>query len=152
LRDTQAYIPKSPVPRRSPSLLPAGMLAPTRVATIAAHASIGHRMRWQAVVAALTPGVSALHLTDIQDLSDVRVWAEIWVRYTGHLRTLGLRTGETVTFVARMDRQLDGTYALHRPGNFARVAVHVPVCGRTRGGDTASACLPKGITDDNRTR
>lgn len=127
MQDTQADIPKSHVPRRSPSLLPAGMLAPTRVATIAAHAYIGHRMRWQAVVAALTPGASALSLTDIRDISGVCVWAEVWLRYTVSLRQLGLCAGETVAFLARVDWRLDGTYTLSRPGNFARVAVNVPV-------------------------
>lgn len=123
----QSFIPKPHAPRRFPSLLPAGVLASTRVATIAAYAYIGERVQWHGAVTALTPGLSelappaALYLTDVVDLNGVCVWAEVWLRYTRYLRQFNLRTGETVAFVARVDRQLDGTYTLNRPSHFERV-------------------------------
>jgi len=128
MRDTQPYIPKPHARPHAPALLPAGVLAPTRVATIAAHAGIGQRLRWQGTVSAFTPELSALappaalYLTDIVDMNGVRVWAEVWLRYTGHLRQFGLCMGEMVAFVARVDRQLDGTYTLNRPSHFERIA------------------------------
>ncbi len=129
MRDMQPYIPKPHVPRRSPSLLPAGVLAPTRVATIAAHQYIGQRVLWRGTVAALRAGSSALapptalYLTDVVGGNGVCVWAEVWLRYTGYLRQFGLYEGESVAFVARVDRQLDGTYTLNRPSHFARAVL-----------------------------
>lgn len=128
MRDTQPFIPKPHIPRRSPSLLPSGILAPTRAAIIAAHTYIDQRVSWQGVVAAFTPGSSALapptalYLRDVVDRDGVCVWAEVWLRYTRYLRQFGLDVGEPVAFVARVDRQLDGTYTLNRPSHFARVA------------------------------
>jgi len=128
MRDTQPYIPKPHARPHAPALLPAGVLAPTRVATIAAHTYIDQRVRWHGTVAAFTPGSSALappaalYLTDIVDTNGVRVWAEVWLRYTGRLRQFSLCVGEIVAFVARVDRQLDGTYTLNRPSHFERIA------------------------------
>ncbi len=128
LKDARAYIPKSRVLRYSSSPPPANALAPTRVATIAAHVYIGQRVPWQGTVAAFIPGASklglpnALHLTDLTDGNGVRVWADVWLPYPEYLRQFDLHEGEMVTFVARVDRQLDGTYRLNRPSDFARAS------------------------------
>jgi len=49
------------------------------------------------------------------------VWDCLWLNHTKVLQALVLTEGDAVTFLARVDRLLDGSYILNRPLQIERV-------------------------------
>jgi len=62
-----------------------------------------------------------LCLAEVTDEAGVVVWDCLWLNHTKVLQSLDLAEGDAVTFLARVDRQLDGSYILNRPLGAARV-------------------------------
>jgi len=62
-----------------------------------------------------------LCLGRVTDEAGVVVWDCLWLNHTKVLQSLDLAEGDAVTFMARVDRQLDGSYILNRPLGAARV-------------------------------
>jgi len=62
-----------------------------------------------------------LCLGGVTDEAGVVVWDCLWLNHTKVLQALDLTEGEVVTFLARVDRQLDGSYILNRPLGAERV-------------------------------
>jgi len=62
-----------------------------------------------------------LCLAEVTDEAGVAVWDCLWLNHTKVLQGLDLVEGDVVTFMARVDRQLDGSYILNRPLQIERV-------------------------------
>jgi len=62
-----------------------------------------------------------LCLGGVTDEAGVAVWDCLWLNHTKLLQALDLAEGDAVTFLARVDRLLDGSYILNRPLGAARV-------------------------------
>jgi len=62
-----------------------------------------------------------LCLGAVTDEAGVVVWDCLWLHHTKLLQALELAAGDAVTFLARVDRLLDGSYILNRPLQAARV-------------------------------
>lgn len=126
MRDVEAFIPKPDRTRVGLGVLPAAALAQSRGARIAIHAYIGQRVLWHATVAASPPAHTrpiaaiGLWLVEVTDASGMCVWEWVCLRHTSHVQALRLRAEDRVEFIARVDRQLDGTYTLNRPTQLQR--------------------------------
>jgi len=62
-----------------------------------------------------------LGLAAVTDEAGVVVWDCLWLNHTKLLHALRLVEGDMLTFMARVDRLLDGSYHLTRPLGAARI-------------------------------
>jgi len=115
------YFPSLEAHPRTAVILPPAVLLPSPASARAARSQVGQRGRWQGRVTAMVATPPMLCLGGVTDEAGVAVWDCLWLNHTKVLQALALIEGEVVTFMARVDRQLDGSYILNRPLGAARV-------------------------------
>ena len=115
------YFPPPEFHPRGTAVLPPAVLLPSPASARAARSRAGQRRRWQGRVTAVVATPPMLGLGGVTDEAGVAVWDCLWLHYTKHLHALGLVEGDMLTFVARVDRLLDGSYTINRPLEAERI-------------------------------